>query len=61
MRPDIQYVQGDRVRVNGYEGVIVRCYSDTMYEVRLQSGVVCVDMLDQIGKPENEPRKDGAR
>ena len=60
MRSDVKYVQGDRVRVNGYEGVIVRHYADTMYEVRLASGAVCVDMLDQIGKPENE-RKDGAQ
>ena len=38
--------RGDKVKCNGYPGVVVREYSDNMYEVRLNSGLVCVDVSD---------------
>ena len=37
---------GDKVTTSGYEAVVVRQYSEGMYELRLRSGVVCVDIGD---------------
>jgi len=39
---------GDRVICNGYPGTVIRIceWSDSMIEVRLASGVVCVDACD---------------
>lgn len=37
-----KFTSGDRVICNGYEGNILRHYSGSMYEVRLNSGVVTV-------------------
>ena len=37
---------GQRVTTSGYPGVIVRQYSGSLYEVRLASGVKCVDACD---------------
>lgn len=38
----MRYKQGDKVRVNGYDGAIVRHYAGRMYEVRLPGGVACI-------------------
>ncbi len=38
--------QGTKVMANGYPGVIVRHYDGEMYEIRLQSGVVCTDQWE---------------
>ena len=40
--------QGRKVICNGYEGAIVRRYDGAMVEVRLSSGIVCVDIGDLI-------------
>lgn len=40
--------QGRKVICNGYEGAIVRRYDGAMVEVRLSSGIVCVDIADLI-------------
>ena len=40
------YQPGDRVTANGYEGRIIREYSCRMYEVRLASGDICIDVCD---------------
>lgn len=37
---------GRKVKVNGYEGRIRRQYSDSMYEVILERGELCVDMSE---------------
>lgn len=37
---------GQKVTTSGFPGVIVRQYSPGMYEVRLASGLVCVDISD---------------
>jgi len=39
----MQYQEKDRVICNGYPGMIVRHYSENMYEVKLARGMVCVD------------------
>ena len=49
------YHQGDHVRVNGYDGVIVRHYDGNMYEVRLPGGLVCVNVNAQKDYSENAP------
>ncbi len=38
------YHQGDKVICNGYLGTLIRQYSENMYEVRLNAGLVCVDV-----------------
>ena len=40
---DKKLKQGDKVTCNGFSGSVVREYNENMYEVRLQSGLVCVD------------------
>ena len=42
------FAPGDHVTTSGFAGVIVREYSCRMYEVRLASGLVCVDMSDIV-------------
>ena len=42
--PRMFYRQGDAVFVNGYPGRILREYAVNLYEVRLDRGVVCVDI-----------------
>lgn len=43
----------EKIRANGYDGVIVRHYSGNMYEVRLPGGVACVDRSDIQPRSEN--------
>ena len=47
------YKQGDKVRANGYDGVIVRHYDGTMYEVRLPGGVAVVCSSDIVPRDRN--------
>lgn len=42
----MKYKQGDRVTSSGFDGVIVRHYEGSMYEVRLPGGVCCIDKAD---------------
>jgi hypothetical protein len=42
------YKQGDKVFCNGFNGTIVREYSQGMYEVRLPGGLGCIDSSDII-------------
>lgn len=42
---------GQHVTTSGYPGCIVRRYSPGMYEVRLASGLVCVDRGDIQATP----------
>ena len=37
---------GDKVICNGYKGTIIRFYDGNMVEVRLSSGITCVDIQD---------------
>lgn len=41
-----KFAIGQKVTTSGFEGHIVRKYSEGMYEVRLRSGVVCVAECD---------------
>lgn len=41
-----QIVPGTKVKVNGFEGSILRQYDGALYEVRLDSGNICVDIGD---------------
>lgn len=38
--------QGTKVTANGYDGAIVRQYSEGMWEVRLPGGVACIPDCD---------------
>lgn len=48
--PTPRYNPGDHVRVNGHEGIIISQEWTVMYNVRLASGIVCVDMSAQVDK-----------
>jgi hypothetical protein len=48
----MKYKQGDRITSSGFEGVIVRHYHGSMYEIRLPGGVCCVDQADIRPRPE---------
>lgn len=39
----VPWMRGDKVICNGYEGAIESHYHNGMFNVRLQSGTVCVD------------------
>lgn len=41
-----KFTVGQKVTTSGFPGIIVRQYSESMYEVRLGSGLVCVDASD---------------
>lgn len=43
------FKKGDKVMCNGYEGRVISVldWSDSMIEVRLESGDVCVDGTDE--------------
>lgn len=41
-----KFIVGQKVTTSGFPGVIVRQYSEGLYEVRLGSGMVCVDQGD---------------
>ena len=42
----VTFEAGESVMCNGYPGTIIRQYSENMYEVRLNSGDLCVDACD---------------
>lgn len=45
---DGKWMQGTKVRCNGYEGAVIRHYSGNMYEIRVPGGVVCNDDFEVI-------------
>jgi hypothetical protein len=46
------FTVGQKVTSSGFPGVVVRQYSENMYEVRLPGGLVCVSSEDI--KPEGQ-------
>jgi len=43
-----KFTAGQKVISSGFNGVIVRQYSENMYEVRLPGGIVCVCASDIV-------------
>lgn len=47
-KPSIIFTPGQRVTCSGFLGTVIRHYDGNMYEVRLASGLVCVDAHDIV-------------